>query len=145
MRKIHVVAAIIWRAGEDGKTRVLAAKRGGGEFKGGWEFPGGKIEDGESQEQALEREIWEELSAEIRMEKKICSVEHRYPAFSLTMECFWARLRTDKIEPREHDELRWLSEDELDGVGWLPADKKIIGRVREAMRGACVRTARGLR
>ncbi|MDO4384126.1 MAG: (deoxy)nucleoside triphosphate pyrophosphohydrolase [Eubacteriales bacterium] len=117
MKRIEVVAAIIIR---DGK--VFATQRGYGEFKDGWEFPGGKVEPGETGEEALMREIREELDAEIRVDRLLETVEYDYPKFHLTMHCFICELLSGKLVLKEHEAARWLSRDELNTVDWLPAD-----------------------
>ncbi len=117
MKRIEVVAAVIIR---DGK--VFATQRGYGEFKDGWEFPGGKMEPGESREEALVREIREELDAEIRVDRLLETVEYDYPKFHLTMHCFICELLSGKLVLKEHEAACWLSRDELNTVDWLPAD-----------------------
>lgn len=124
MKTVEVVAAIIIKDG-----RVFATQRGYGEFKDGWEFPGGKIEQGESREDALEREIKEELDADIRVGSLLETVEYDYPTFHLTMHCFFCELISEDIVLREHEDARWLSEDELDTVDWLPADVGLIDKI----------------
>ena len=116
MKTVRVAAAII-RSGH----KIFATQRGYGEFKDGWEFPGGKIEAGETPQEALVREIREELDAEIQVGEKIDCVEYDYPAFHLSMECFWARIRSGELTLKEHEAARWLSREELDSVDWLPA------------------------
>ena len=127
MKIINVVAAIIVR---DGK--ILATQRGYGEYKDGWEFPGGKIEPGESPEDALVREISEELDACIEAGERLVTVEHDYSDFHLSMQCFFASLKVDShLKLLEHEASRWLSFDELDDVDWLPADIKVVEALKE--------------
>ncbi|MBP3810711.1 MAG: (deoxy)nucleoside triphosphate pyrophosphohydrolase [Clostridiales bacterium] len=127
MKIINVVAAIIVR---DGK--ILATQRGYGEYKDGWEFPGGKIEPGESPEDALVREISEELDACIEAGERLVTVEHDYSDFHLSMQCFFASLKDDShLKLLEHEASRWLSFDELDDVDWLPADIKVVEALKE--------------
>lgn len=121
MKSIEVVAAIIRRNG-----RILATQRGYGEFKDGWEFPGGKTERGETPQQALIREIKEELKSEIRVGEKLCTVEYEYPKFHLTMHCFWCDLLDGEPVLLEHEAARWLTADELNSVDWLPADVQVV-------------------
>ena len=125
MKTIKVVAAVI----RDG-NKIYATQRGYGEFKDGWEFPGGKIEAGETPKEALVREIREELDAEIKVGDLIDTVEYDYPSFHLSMDCFWAELVSDKLVLKEHEAARWLSKEELDSVDWLPADLGLIARVK---------------
>ena len=124
MKSIEVVAAII-RKGE----KVFATQRGYGEWKDWWEFPGGKIEKGESPEEALCREIREELSAEISVERFVCTVEYDYPKFHLTMHCYLCSLQTEALHLNEHEAARWLGMNELDSVRWLPADEEVVKKV----------------
>lgn len=127
MKIINVVAAIIVR---DGK--ILATQRGYGEYKDGWEFPGGKIEPGELPEDALVREISEELDACIEAGERLVTVEHDYSDFHLSMQCFFASLKDDShLKLLEHEASRWLSFDELDDVDWLPADIKVVEALKE--------------
>ena len=121
MKQIEVVAAII-RKGE----KIFATQRGYGEWKDWWEFPGGKMEVGETPEEALVREIHEELSAEISVDEFLCTVEYDYPQFHLTMHCYLCSLKTDSLHLNEHEAARWLKNNELDSVKWLPADKIIV-------------------
>ena len=120
-KNINVVAAII-RKGD----KIFATQRGYGEWKDWWEFPGGKIEQGETPEEALKREIREELSTEINVDCYLCTVEYDYPKFHLTMHCYLCSLMTDSLHLNEHEAARWLSKDELDSVKWLPADVKVV-------------------
>lgn len=124
MKKIEVVAAILHRDGA-----YFATQRGYGEFEGMWEFPGGKIEHGESSEDALKREIQEELGVDIVIEDLICTTEYDYPSFHLTMHCYLCRVEAGEIELREHKSARWLKPEELGSVEWLPADKDVISRL----------------
>ncbi len=128
MKTIKVVAAII-----RDKDRIFATQRGYGEFKDGWEFPGGKIEEGETPENALIREIREELDTEISVREKITCVEYDYPKFHLSMDCFWAEIVSGDLVLKEHEAAKWLSRDELDSVDWLPADLELIEKIKEQM------------
>ena len=127
-RKIEVVAAIIHKDG-----RILATQRGYGEFKDKWEFPGGKMEAGESREEALRREIREELDTEIAVGKLLCTVEYDYPAFHLTMHCYLCSVVSGTLELKEHESARWLSADGLESVDWLPADLQILPLIKECL------------
>ncbi len=120
-KSINVVAAII-RKGD----KIFATQRGYGEWKDWWEFPGGKIEQGETPEEALKREIREELSTEINVDCYLCTVEYDYPKFHLTMHCYICSLLTEALHLNEHEAARWLKNNELDSVKWLPADKIIV-------------------
>lgn len=121
MKHIEVVAAIIRK-----RDMIFATQRGYGEWKDWWEFPGGKMEVGETPEVALVREIREELSAEINVDEFLCTVKYDYPQFHLTMHCYLCSLMTDSLHLNEHEAARWLSKDELDSVKWLPADVKVV-------------------
>ena len=121
LKTIEVVAAIIIK-----DNKIFATQRGYGEFKGGWEFPGGKVEAEESLEDALVREIKEELDADIRVRELFETVEYDYPNFHLTMHCFVCDLLSEDFVLREHDDARWLGKDELDSVAWLPADEGLV-------------------
>lgn len=121
MKTIEVVAAIIAH-----ENRILATQRGSGEFKDGWEFPGGKVEPGETPEQAIVREIQEELVVEIAPQKLVTTVEYDYPKFHLTMHCFLSRIVSGKINLLEHEDAKWLPQHELDSVDWLPADVEVV-------------------
>jgi 8-oxo-dGTP diphosphatase len=124
MKQIEVVAAIIQRDGA-----YFATQRGYGEFEGMWEFPGGKIELGETHEMALKREIQEELGVDISIEELLCTTNYDYPSFHLTMHCYLCSIAAGKIELREHKSARWLTTETLDSVEWLPADKDVISRL----------------
>ena len=115
---------------EKGEPVIFATQRGYGEWKDGWEFPGGKIEEGESSKQALKREIAEELDAEILVGDLIDTVEYDYPAFHLSMDCFWGELVSGEWVLREHEAARWLTAEELDLVEWLPADVMLVDKIR---------------
>lgn len=134
MRKIEVVAAVI-RKGD----RIFATQRGYGEFKDFWEFPGGKMEPGESAEEALHREIMEELDAKIGIVRKIDTVEHDYPDFHITLHCFLCDLLEKHMELKEHEAARWLSAGQLDSVRWLPADMSLISRLKDLLSHAGLR------
>ena len=130
MKTIRVVAAVIKAVKEDGRTMIFATQRGYGEFKGGWEFPGGKIEPGETPQQALCREIMEELDTKIQVGDLIDTIEYDYPAFHLSMDCFWCEVVSGNLVLKEHEAARWLTSDELDSVEWLPADVTLIDKIR---------------
>jgi len=126
MKTINVVAAVI-RQGE----KIFVTQRGYGDYKDGWEFPGGKIEAGETPQAALTREIREELDAEIIVGEHLVTVEHDYPDFHLSMQCFWAELAEGShVRLLEHEAAKWLSVDELDSVEWLPADIVVVNTVK---------------
>lgn len=127
LKRIEVVAAII----HDAEGRIFATQRGYGEFKDGWEFPGGKMEAGETPEEALRREIWEELETRIEVERLVETVEYDYPQFHLTMHCFLCRVESGRLELKEHEAARWLEKDELNEVDWLPADLQIIDKLKK--------------
>ena len=125
MKVIEVVAAILHRDGA-----YFATQRGYGEFEGMWEFPGGKIEPGESREVALKREIQEELGVDIAIENLLCTTEYDYPSFHLTMHCYLCSIASGEIELREHKSALWLTSDKLEDVAWLPADKEVIDKLK---------------
>ena len=129
MKSIEVVAAVIVRSG-----RIFATQRGYGDFKDFWEFPGGKIEAGESREDALKREIKEELDAEISVDSFLQTVEYDYPKFHLILHCFLCSLKTKKVHLLEHESSKWLSADELDSVNWLPADNSVIQQLKQILK-----------
>lgn len=126
MKQIEVVAAII----HDDNNRIFATQRGYGEFKDGWEFPGGKMESGETPEDALKREIWEELETRIVIERFVQTVEWDYPTFHLTMHCYWSHVESGALTLKEHEAARWLTKDELTSVNWLPADLQLLDLIR---------------
>ena len=126
VKRIEVVAAII----HDEEGRIFTTQRGYGEMKDGWEFPGGKIEPGESPEEALKREIWEELETKIIVEKLVQTVEWDYPKFYLTMHCFWCHIESGSLKLKEHEAAKWLTKDQLDSVDWLPADRIVVETIK---------------
>ena len=126
MKTIRVVAAVIRNEG-----KIFATARGYGDYKGWWEFPGGKIENGETPKQALIREIREELTVEISVGELIKTVEYDYPNFHLSMDCFWAEVLSGQLELKEAEDARWLSREELLDVKWLPADLELIETIRQ--------------
>ena len=133
MKTIRVVAAITKAVNENGETIIFATQRGYGDFKGGWEFPGGKIEDGETPQEALKREIIEELETEIIVGELIDTIEYDYPTFHLSMDCFWAEIVSGEMNLTEHSAAKWLTKDELESVEWLPADITLIDKIRVAI------------
>lgn len=124
MKTIRVVAAVILSEG-----KIFATQRGYGDFKGGWEFPGGKIEEGETPENALRREIYEELDTEITVGELIDTIEYDYPNFHLSMDCFWCEIVSGKLVLKEHEAARWLDKENLYSVEWLPADVSLIEKI----------------
>lgn len=128
MKTINVVAAVIMKEG-----KVFATQRGYGEFKDGWEFPGGKVEAGESPEEALRREIREELEVEVNVGDLIDTIEYDYPAFHLSMKCYACTIVGGSPHLLEHEAARWLSADQLDSVAWLPADITLIPKIAELL------------
>jgi len=148
MKQIEVVAAIIRNVGQSESRessltmpsqsnvterkgdKILATQRGYGEWKDWWEFPGGKMEAGETPEEALVREIREELSTEISVDEFLCTVEYDYPAFHLTMHCYLCSLLTEALHLNEHEAAKWLLKDELDSVKWLPADLEVVEKLK---------------
>lgn len=129
MKSIEVVAAIIHHG-----DKIFATQRGYGEFKDGWEFPGGKMEEGETPKQALVREIKEELDTVIEVGELIDTVEYDYPQFHLTMHCFWCTVKSGDLVLKEHEAARWLAKEELNSVDWLPADLGLIEKIKESYR-----------
>ena len=126
MKQIEVVAAII----HDDQGRIFATQRGYGEWKDWWEFPGGKMETGETPEEALKREIWEELETHIVVERLVETVEWDYPTFHLTMHCYLCHVESGHLELKEHEAAKWLNKDELERVNWLPADRDLVRKLK---------------
>lgn len=126
MKQVEVVAAVICRNG-----KYFATQRGYGEFEGYWEFPGGKVEVGESREEALKREIMEELDTEISIDSFLTTIEYTYPTFHLTMHCFICSVRSGNLVLKEHQSAAWLAKDELDTIDWLPADVEVVRYFRK--------------
>lgn len=133
MKTIRVVAAVIRAVNNEDKPVIFATQRGYGEFKGGWEFPGGKIESGETPQQALKREIMEELDTEIAVGELIDTIEYDYPNFHLSMDCFWCEVIRGELILKEAEDAKWLTREHLADVKWLPADVTLIENIREAM------------
>lgn len=129
MKTIRVAAAVIRE-----KDKIFATARGYGELKGGWEFPGGKIEAGETPQEALKREIMEELETEISVGELIDTIEYDYPTFHLSMDCFWCEIISGKLVLKEAEAARWLEKADLDSVEWLPVDVTLIEKIREQMK-----------
>ena len=129
MKQIEVVAAIIRK-----DDKIFATQRGYGDFKDGWEFPGGKMEQGESPEEALKREIWEELETKIVVEKLLTTVDYDYPKFHLTMHCFMCSIESGQLTLKEHEAARWLQLSDIYSVDWLPADKVVVDRLIKSLK-----------
>ena len=128
MKTVSVVAAVI-----KDKDRIFATARGYGEYKGWWEFPGGKIEQGETPQQALIREIKEELDTEIRVGELIDTIEYDYPTFHLSMDCFWAEVVAGNLVLKEAAAAKWLTKETIDSVAWLPADITLIDKIKQRL------------
>jgi len=127
MKYVDVVAAVIY----DG-DKILITKRSGGEFDGMWEFPGGKIESGETHREALERELMEELSIGASMEQYLMTLTHQYETFHLTMHLYWTKIVSGTLTLNEHSDFKWISKEELEGVNWVPADVVVVERIIES-------------
>lgn len=133
MKTVQVVAAVIQAADDNGDKIIFATQRGYGEFKGGWEFPGGKIEAGETPQEALKREIMEELDTEITVGELIDTIEYDYPTFHLSMDCFWCTIVKGDLILKEHEAARWLKREQLREVAWLPADITLVETIRQLL------------
>lgn len=133
MKTVKVVAAVICDSIKE-KKKIFATARGYGDLKGGWEFPGGKIEEGETPEQALEREIREELDTIIEVGQYIDTIEYDYPTFHLSMDCFYCEVKEGHLELKEAEAAKWLTKDTIDDVNWLPADITLIDKIKADMQ-----------
>ncbi|MBR1623742.1 MAG: (deoxy)nucleoside triphosphate pyrophosphohydrolase [Pseudobutyrivibrio sp.] len=133
MKTIRVVAAVIKAENQEGEPMIFATQRGYGDYKDGWEFPGGKIEKGETPQQALVREIQEELDTLIQVGDLIDTIEYDYPTFHLSMDCFWSQILKGDLVLKEHEAARWLTKETIDEVDWLPADVTLIDKVRSQL------------
>ncbi len=133
MKIIKVVAAVIKSLNDKGQTIILSTQRGYGEFKDSWEFPGGKIKNGETPQEALKREIMEELDTQIKVGTLIDTIEYDYSDFHLSMDCFWCEIVRGNLVLKEHENAKWLTKEQLQDVEWLPADIKLIENIRENM------------
>ena len=137
MKTVKVVAAIIIH-----ENNIFATQRGYGEFKDGWEFPGGKIEPGETSQEALVREIKEELDIEIEVKDFLETVEYDYPTFHLSMDCFFCTIKSGELVLKEHEAAKWLTVETLDSVDWLPADQGLVEGIREYLTYPCLSNCR---
>ena len=133
MKTIQVVAGVIKDRNENSESIIFATQRGYGEFKGWWEFPGGKIEEGETKEDALKREMKEELDIEIRVGELIDTIEYDYPNFHLSMDCFWVEVVSGDFVLKEHLSAKWLTKEEIKQVKWLPADITLVEKIEKEM------------
>ena len=130
-KKIINVVAVVICDNINTPKKIFATQRGYGEFKGGWEFPGGKVEEGETPQEALKREIMEELATEIKVGDYIKTVEYDYPKFHLSMQCFWCEVVSGNLELKEHEAARWLQKEQIYEVEWLPADVSLVEKIRQ--------------
>jgi len=133
MKTIRVVAAVIKAENTDGKPIIFATQRGYGDMKGGWEFPGGKIEEGETPQEALVREIKEELDTDIAVGELIDTIEYDYPTFHLSMDCFWCEVVAGDLVLKEHEAAKWLDKKTINDVEWLPADVTLVEKIKSSM------------
>lgn len=133
MKTIRVVAAVIKAKNEKGENIIFATQRGYGDFKGGWEFPGGKIEEGEAPQDAVKREIMEELDTEVSVGELIDTIEYDYPTFHLSMDCFWCEIIKGDLVLKEHEAAKWVNKDQINDVDWLPADITLVEKVKAMM------------
>ena len=133
MKTVRVVAAVIKAKNENGEPIIFATQRGYGEFKGGWEFPGGKMEAGETPQEALKREIMEELDTEIAVGELIETIDYDYPTFHLSMDCFWCEIVKGDLVLKEHEAAKWLKKEQLGDVEWLPADVTVIETIEKKL------------
>jgi len=133
MKTIRVVAAVIRSVNEAGENIIFTTQRGYGEFKDGWEFPGGKIEAGEKPEDALKREIMEELDTMVSVGDLIRTVEYDYPDFHLSMDCFWCEIVSGDLVLKEHEAARWITLGQIDEMDWLPADRELLDDIKNRM------------
>ncbi len=133
MKTVRVVAAVMVSVNENGDPIVFATQRGYGEYKDGWEFPGGKIEEGETPQEALKREIREELDTDIEVGELIDTIEYDYPTFHLSMDCFFAEIVKGDLVLREHEAARWLDKDTIGTVDWLPADIALVEKLSKVV------------
>ena len=132
MKTIHVVAAVICDSFDE-KSKIFATARGYGDLKGGWEFPGGKVETGETPQEALKREIKEELDTEIEVGELIDTIDYEYPEFHLSMDCFWCEILKGNLVLKEHEAAKWLTKKTLESIEWLPADVSIITTIGKTL------------
>ena len=133
MKIVKVAAAVIKEVNDNGEPIIFATQRGYGEFKDGWEFPGGKIEAGETPQEALKREIMEELDTKVKIGNLIDTIEYDYPKFDLLMDGFWFEIVSGELKLKEHENAKWLTKENLDEVEWLPADVILIDKIRMDM------------
>ena len=133
MKTVRVVAAVIKAVNDKGEPIIFTTQRGYGDYKDGWEFPGGKIEEGETPQEALKREIMEELDTEITVGEFIETIEYDYPTFHLSMDCFWCEIVKGDLVLKEHEAAKWITRDEIESVDWLPADRVILEAIVKGM------------